>query len=164
MALHPKRGRRAVSRHLLAFLSGALFGAGLMISGMTQPAKVVGFLDFFGNWDPSLAFVMGGAVLSYFPLSRLILRRKKPLFDVRYLIPTRRDIDLPLVLGSVLFGTGWGLAGYCPGPALTASGAASKGALIFTLAMLGGMAIHNGARRWLRKPERSTAKVAATDG
>jgi hypothetical protein len=125
-----------------ALASGVLFGVGLVIAGMTQPAKVLGFLDFFGDWDPSLAFVMGGATLIYFVGYRLVVRRGRPLFDSKLHLPTRRDIDLPLVLGAVLFGAGWGLAGYCPGPAFVSLGSASSTSVLFVAMMLLGMAVH----------------------
>ena len=91
-----------------------LFALGLVIGGMTRPDKVIGFLDFFGNWDPSLAFVMGGAIAAHMPLQRYLLRNRKPLLSAKYLIPTRNDLDVKLVVGAVFFGVGWGLAGYCP--------------------------------------------------
>ena len=125
----------------LPFLAGALFALGLAIGGMTQPAKVVAFLDFFGNWDPSLAFVMAGAILAYFPLYRKIVGRRAPLFAPDHLIPTRRDLDARLLLGSALFGIGWGLGGYCPGPAFASVGAFASNTLIFVGAMVLGMGV-----------------------
>ena len=123
----------------LAIFSGALFGAGLLISGMTQPARVIGFLDVTRDWDPTLAFVMGGAVVVYALAYRSINRRRAtPWFDGKFHAPTRRDIDAPLVVGAALFGAGWGLAGLCPGPGLV-SAVASGSALAFVIAMLIGM-------------------------
>lgn len=120
--------------------AGALFGAGLVVSGMTRPTKVIGFLDFGGRWDASLIFVMAGAVLVYMALFRVILRRRRaPLFGVEFHLPTRKDIDLRLVAGSALFGVGWGLGGYCPGPALVSLGAGLLPALVFAAAMAAGM-------------------------
>jgi uncharacterized membrane protein YedE/YeeE len=124
---------------VLALASGALFGAGLIVSGMTLPDKVRGFLDATA-WDPSLAFVMGGAVVVYALLSRLVVKRRRdPWFDTIFHLPTRQDIDLPLVAGSALFGIGWGLAGACPGPGLVAAASGNAGAIAFVLAMFAGM-------------------------
>lgn len=123
-----------------AFLGGMVFGIGLAIAGMTQPAKIVGFFDFFGSWDPSLAFVMGGALLVYTPVYRWAVRTwQHPIWAPSFSLPTRTDIDWRLVLGSAIFGVGWGLGGYCPGPAFTSVGAGSREALIFGLAMLVGV-------------------------
>ncbi len=124
---------------LTIFLAGILFALGLGISGMTQPEKVIGFLDIAGNWDPSLAFVMGGAVGINIILYRLILRRRRPVFDKTFTMPRQRNIGGRLISGAALFGIGWGLAGYCPGPALTSGVTASSSALLFIVAMLGGM-------------------------
>ena len=101
-----------------AATSGLLFGFGLVLGGMTNPQKIVGFLDVAGVWDPSLALVMAGALAVTATLFPLIIKRDKPLLDTGLHLPTRRDIDAPLVVGSALFGMGWGIAGYCPGPAL----------------------------------------------
>lgn len=118
---------------------GLLFGAGLVVSGMANPAKVLNFLDLFGTWDPSLAFVMGGAVLTAAVGYRLVLLRAKPLTDNSFHIPTRKDIDRRLIIGPVIFGIGWGLGGYCPGPGLAALGLGATGTLAFVPAMLLGM-------------------------
>lgn len=127
---------------LLAAVTGALFGAGLLISGMTEPARVIGFLDVTRGWDPTLAFVMGGAVLVYAVAFRAITaRRVDPWFDIRFHVPTRRDIDLPLVAGAALFGVGWGLGGLCPGPGLVSAAAGSGSAIVFVVAMLVGMMV-----------------------
>lgn len=121
-------------------LAGALFGIGLLISGMTQPARVVGFLDLTGAWDPALGFVMGSAVISYAILFRVIQRRRKrPVFEPAFSLPTRRDLDLSLILGSALFGIGWGLGGLCPGPGIVAAAGGSSTAIAFVGAMLAGM-------------------------
>ncbi|MGN6105689.1 MAG: DUF6691 family protein [Kofleriaceae bacterium] len=126
----------------LAAIAGALFGAGLLLSGMTDPARVIGFLDVTRGWDPSLAFVMGGAVIVYALAYRAAsARRSAPWFDVRFHAPERRDIDGRLVAGSAIFGIGWGLAGLCPGPALVSAASGSVAALAFVAAMLAGMAI-----------------------
>jgi uncharacterized membrane protein YedE/YeeE len=124
---------------LTAFIAGLLFAAGLGVGGMTQPAKVVDFLDVAGNWDPSLALVMLGAVAVHATAMRGILRRRAPLFAVRFALPTRRDIDARLLVGAALFGAGWGLVGYCPGPAVTALGGGVFTAAVFVPAMIAGM-------------------------
>ncbi len=127
---------------LVALLSGILFGLGLAISGMVNPAKVVGFLDLFGAWDPTLAFVMGGALLVTIPAFRLVLRQPRPLFDMQFRVPARTDIDGRLVGGAVLFGVGWGLAGLCPGPAITALVTGILPVFGFVAAMVAGAALH----------------------
>lgn len=142
-------------RHLSAFFAGALFAVGLAISGMTQPGKVIGFLDVLGDWDPSLAFVMGGAVIVNVALFRLARRRSKPLFEPRFHLPTRRDIDGRLIVGGVLFGVGWGLSGYCPGPALVSTATAGAGVLAFVGAMAAGVGLHAALTRARRRaPQR----------
>ncbi|PVE23619.1 hypothetical protein DC522_15120 [Microvirga sp. KLBC 81] len=124
-----------------AFASGLLFGLGLIVSQMVNPAKVLGFLDIFGNWDPSLAFVMGGAVVVS-ALGHLIAKRRGvPVLAPRLEIPTRRDLDPRLMGGAALFGVGWGLVGLCPGPALTALTFGPWQVLVFVAAMIIGMAI-----------------------
>lgn len=127
----------------LALLAGGLFGAGLVLGGMTQPAKVVAFLDVLGGWDPSLAFVMLGAVAVYLPAYRIITRRHTPMFAARFLVPERRDVEPRLLVGGAVFGVGWGLAGFCPGPALTAVGALVPEALIVAASMAAGMLLHH---------------------
>lgn len=123
---------------IAALVAGALFGAGLVISGMTDPAKVRGFLDLAGRWDPSLALVMAGAIAVHLPLARLVLRRRAPLFAGAFDLPQRKDIDRRLVFGAALFGVGWGLAGVCPGPAIVSLGAGSAAPVVFVVAMIGG--------------------------
>lgn len=118
---------------------GLLFGAGLVLSGMSDPAKVLNFLDLFGTWDPSLAFVMGGAVLVTFIGYRLVLARGEPMVGNKFHLPTRNDIDARIVAGPAIFGIGWGLGGFCPGPALTALGLGATGTLAFIPAMILGM-------------------------
>lgn len=115
---------------------GLLFGVGLVISGMSNPAKVLNFLDLFGAWDPSLAFVMGGAVLVSFLGFRLVLTRSQPILGDRFHLPTKSDIDTRIVVGPAIFGIGWGLGGFCPGPALTAPGLGAAGTLAFIPAMI----------------------------
>ena len=127
---------------LAAYVAGVLFGLGLAVSHMTDPAKVLAFLDVAGNWDPSLILVMAGAVAVYFAAARVAGGRTAPLFAERFQIPTRKDIDSPLVAGSLIFGAGWGLVGLCPGPAITALISGQSKAVLFVIAMLAGMAIH----------------------
>jgi len=126
-------------RLLAVFLSGLLFSFGLIVSGMTNPANVIGFLDIFGNWNVSLAFVMVGGIVITSVGFRLIKAIDKPLLAASFSIPTRNDIDRPLVTGATLFGVGWGLVGLCPGPAIVALVIAPKAALIFFVSMLVGM-------------------------
>ncbi len=124
----------------VGFVAGLLFAVGLAVAGMTQPSKVLGFLDLFGGaWDPSLAFVMVGAI-GVFALARA-LGPKKPLFELEYPTLRRHGIDRRLVLGSVLFGAGWGLVGYCPGPAVVAIGAFLPGSVAFGASLLIGMGL-----------------------
>lgn len=111
---------------LVALFSGILFGVGLSVAQMTDPAKVLGFLDITGNWDPSLALVMGGALLVNIPATWFISQRKAPLFAHIFHIPSYKEIDVKLITGSVLFGVGWGLAGYCPGPLFTSVGVSTE--------------------------------------
>ncbi len=118
---------------------GLLFGIGLVISGMSDPAKVLNFLDLAGTWDPSLAFVMGGAVIVAFFGYRLVLKRDRPVVGTTFRIPTRTELEPRIFVGPAIFGFGWGLAGFCPGPALTALSLAAPGTLIFVPAMFAGM-------------------------
>lgn len=131
-----------MKRTLGALFSGVLFGVGLLLSGMTKPSKVIGFLDVFGDWDASLALVMGGGVAVYSLLFRVITKRRAPLFELKFQLPTRRDIDRKLVVGAALFGVGWGLGGYCPGPGLT-SVTQGGAALGFVVALFVGMYLHD---------------------
>lgn len=124
-----------------ALLAGAVFGIGLIVSGMADPAKVLGFLDLFGNWDPSLAFVMGGAILVGVIAFALARRRTVSLLDLQMRMPTATQVDRRLVGGGLLFGIGWGIAGFCPGPALVALGMGEQKALVFVGAMLLGMGL-----------------------
>jgi uncharacterized membrane protein YedE/YeeE len=122
-----------------AIIAGALFAIGLAVSGMTDPAKVTAFLDVTRAWDPTLAFVMAAAIAVHLPLVRLARQRRAPLFDARFHWPTHHGIDTRLILGSAIFGVGWGLSGYCPGPALTSLVAGSAPLLAFASAMLVGL-------------------------
>ena len=123
------------------YLIGVMFGFGLIISGMTNPQKILNFLDITGSWDPSLIFVMGGAVLVGLGGFYLVTKRSEAFFGGALHIPKRRDITMPLIIGSVMFGAGWGIAGFCPGPAIISLGSGQIKALVFVLAMLAGMAI-----------------------
>ncbi|WP_444886621.1 DUF6691 family protein [Microbulbifer sp. JMSA008] len=124
-----------------ALLAGLVFGLGLLLSGMANPAKVLGFLDIAGAWDPSLALVMAGAIAVSLPAFQLFKGRSQSLLKQTLQLPTNNHIDRRLLIGGLMFGAGWGLAGFCPGPAIVASGAGQEKALIFTLAMLAGMGI-----------------------
>jgi len=135
-----------------ALAAGLVFGIGLILSGMTDPGKVIGFLDVAGRWDPSLALVMGGAILVGFFAFRLAGRRGKTFLGGGLHLPQRRDIDLRLVGGSLLFGIGWGLAGFCPGPALVSLASGQQPAAVFVAAMLGGMLLYHAAERLLKPP------------
>ena len=137
-----------------AFAVGLLFGMGLIISGMTDPSKIIGFLDITGAWDPSLAFVMGGAILVGFVAFRFARRRTMSFLGGAMHIPTARQIDRPLILGGLAFGVGWGLAGYCPGPAVVALGAGQDQAVVFVIAMLAGMALYETADRFFHARRR----------
>ena len=137
---------------LAALASGALFGAGLAISGMTDARRVLGFLDVFGDFDPTLAFVLAGAVATTALLFRPVLRRERPLLAAGFRLPGRNDIDVRLLGGAALFGIGWGIAGYCPGPALAGLGIASSEALWFVPAMVAGLLLHRAFERGAAQP------------
>ncbi|MCO1336466.1 YeeE/YedE family protein [Microbulbifer sp. OS29] len=126
---------------ITALLAGLIFGLGLLLSGMANPQKVLGFLDLAGNWDPSLGLVMFGAIAVGLPIFQLIKSRGKSLLGKPLQLPTTSKVDRRLVIGSLLFGIGWGLAGFCPGPAIVATGTGQQKALLFTLAMLAGMGL-----------------------
>jgi uncharacterized protein len=134
-------------RKASAFACGLLFGIGLLVSGMANPAKVLGFLDLAGQWDPSLAFVMAGAIALAAPAFWFVQRRASSLSGAPVQLPTARRIDGRLVGGALLFGVGWGLAGFCPGPALVAAGAGEPRAWFFVAAMLAGMTIYAALER-----------------
>lgn len=129
-------------RSLFALVAGALFGGGLAVSGMADPQRVRGFLDIFGAWDPTLAFVMGGALVPMALAWAVQKRMAAPIADIRFALPTRRDVDPSLIGGAVLFGIGWGIAGLCPGPAIADLALAPVPAAIFVTSMLGGMILH----------------------
>jgi uncharacterized membrane protein YedE/YeeE len=121
-----------------ALLIGALFGFGLAVSEMIDPARVIGFLDVTGRWDPTLLFVMGGALAVTLPGFPLILRRARPLFAEFFALPTKSRLDTSLIGGAIIFGIGWGIAGFCPGPALAALTSGSPGVALFVVAMIAG--------------------------
>lgn len=142
-----------------ALASGTLFGVGLAVAGMTQPMKVVAFLDFFGDWDPSLAFVMGGAILVYLPAYRAIHNaRTAPVLEPVFHLPSKTSLDAKLFVGSALFGVGWGMGGYCPGPALTSLVSLTLKPLVFVVAMLVGIAV---ARAFEDHPKEAAAAAKA---
>lgn len=124
---------------IASLVAGLLFGFGLTLAQMVNPQKVLNFLDFAGTWDPSLAFVLGGATGTAAIGFRLVGRRAAPLFSDRFQLPTAKDIDAPLIAGAVLFGIGWGLVGLCPGPAVASLAIAPRNVAIFVLALLAGM-------------------------
>lgn len=166
-----------MKQNLWAYFAGLLFGVGLVVAGMTQPAKVIGFLDFFGDWDASLMFVMAGAIAVHFVLFRLITRRRSPLFDARFHIPTRSDLDPRLITGAAIFGTGWGLGGFCPGPVLASLATGALAPAAFLVAMTAGMLVqhrtaslrlrgggHGGQRADQAKPPARTTQPALQGG
>jgi len=128
--------------NLNAFLVGLLFGLGLIISGMTDPSKVIGFLDLAGAWDPSLAFVMGGAILVGAGAFTIAKKRQRSLLGAPMQLSSATELDKGLLIGSLVFGIGWGLSGFCPGPAVVSAAAGQPKALIFVASMLAGMALY----------------------
>lgn len=139
-----------MQRTLLAGIVGLIFGTGIAFSGMANPAKVLNFFDLAGTWDPSLAFVMGGALLVTAIGYRFVLKREKPMLDVRFHLPTSRKLDLPLLGGSAIFGIGWGISGFCPGGAIPALGLGETSAWIFVGSMLAGIAAARSIRMALQ--------------
>ena len=151
----------AVLRIFASLVCGIVFGLGLAISGMMNPAKVIGFLDVTGSWDPTLAFVMGGALLIAVPAYRLVLGRGHPALASGLSLPANTRLDTPLILGSALFGVGWGLVGFCPGPAVAAVVTGFPTVLGFVASMVAGMAVH----AWIsgKRPVRKSSPDAASD-
>ncbi len=139
--------RALLSSTVLAWVTGLLFGIGLVIAGMTNPDKVQNFLDFTGTWDPSLAFVMVGAIGVYASLYPLIRRRHAPIYEPRFTMPTRTDLDPKLIGGAAVFGVGWGLGGICPGPSLVDLGSGLLPAAVFVGAMALGMTLQKALAR-----------------
>jgi uncharacterized protein len=148
---------------IASLLCGLIFGAGLLISGMVQPTKVLGFLDIFGAWDPSLAVVMVAALAVSVPGFTLANGRSRSLLDTHSFWPAKRDIDPPLIVGAALFGIGWGLVGLCPGPALESLATLSLPVIVFVIVMAGGMALH-GVWQKLQPKLRNEAAIANADG
>ncbi len=147
-----------MTRAIIAFLTGLLFGVGLLVSQMTNPAKVVGFLDITGRWDPSLALVMGGAVAVFGVAYWLSRSRHTPLLAPRFVEPEAGSITRQLVVGSALFGVGWGLSGFCPGPAIVSAGFGDSRVWVFVAAMVGGMLVFR-----LREPRQATAATGSVE-
>ncbi len=143
-----------MARNIIALLSGVLFGLGLTVSHMTNPDKVLAFLDVGGAWDPSLAFVMGGAVIVTVIAFRFILKRPEPIFETRFYIPTRAAIDRKLLGGAAVFGVGWGLVGFCPGPAITSLAFGHTESFVFAGAMIAGSAL---GHFWPRQEDEEAA-------
>ena len=131
-----------MKRAVVAFVCGLVFGVGLIISQMSNPAKVIGFLDITGNWDPSLALVMAGAVAVFGVLYRLALRQGTPLLAPRFTLPEKDSLDAPLMLGALVFGVGWGLGGFCPGPAVVSAAFGDTRVWVFVGAMIAGMLVY----------------------
>jgi uncharacterized protein len=147
-----------MSRTFAALFAGTLFGVGLAVSGMINPAKVVGFLDVAGGWDPTLAFVMGGALLVTIPAFRVILNRPRPVLADGFDLPTRSTLDARLLGGAALFGVGWGLSGFCPGPAVAAVTTGLAPVFAFVAAMMAGMVLYS----WLfEQPDRGRLRANA---
>lgn len=151
-------------RIIATLLCGLIFGAGLLISGMVQPAKVLAFLDIFGAWDPSLAVVMAAALAVSVPGFRVADRSARPWFGGQYFWPGKSGIDLPLVAGAALFGIGWGLVGLCPGPALESLATLSPGIIVFVAAMACGMFAHDAWQQRQMAAQHDRPLVSATDG
>jgi uncharacterized membrane protein YedE/YeeE len=128
-----------VKNNVACFACGLVFALGLGLSGMTQPTKIIGFLDVTGAWDPSLAFVMVGAIGVHFVFVRVARRTREPLFGGAFAWPSKTAVDGRLIAGAALFGVGWGIAGYCPGPAVVSAASLGAGALVFVAAMAAGM-------------------------
>jgi uncharacterized membrane protein YedE/YeeE len=141
-----------MKKSAVAFLSGAIFAIGLGVSGMTRPAKVLGFLDVTGAWDASLAFVMLGAIGLGVVGYRLVLRRGGPVLGGELDVPRRQDVDRRLLLGAAIFGVGWGLAGYCPGPALVSLASGHVGVIAFVAAMIAGQAVERFLETAVKEP------------
>lgn len=154
-------------KHGVVFVAGFLFSIGLGVGGMTQPARIIGFLDVTGRWDPTLLFVILGAVATYAVAYAVARRRPRPLVAPGFVLPAPRRVDAPLVVGSALFGTGWGIAGFCPGPGVTALVSLKPQVLAFLGPMLLGIALYEGLPLWLthrRNRRRAREAVSADPG
>lgn len=146
-----------MAKVLFALVVGLIFGTGISVSGMINPAKVLNFFDIAGTWDPSLAFVMAGALLVTMIGYRIVLKRKAPVLADRFRLPENRSLDMPLLAGSAIFGIGWGLSGFCPGGSIPALGLGRIEAIYFVLAMISGIVV---ARVLLRRPTSTPLKGA----
>ena len=147
-----------MARALFALLAGLLFGTGIAVAGMTDPAKVLNFFDIAGTWDPSLAFVLGGAVIVTAIGYRFVLRQPKPLLDTTFHLPTSRRIDGTLIAGAGVFGIGWGITGFCPGGSIPALGLGQPSAVLFVVSMVTGIGLTRLARHVLATG--STSRIA----
>lgn len=143
-------------KNAVSLLAGVLFGFGLALSQMTNPAKIIGFLDFSGHWDPTLALVLAGAVLVTLVSFRFILRRSQPVLDTQFHLPTRQNLDARLIAGAAIFGVGWGLAGLCPGPGIAAIAQGVWQPLVFVAGLAFGVLAFRHMQQ--RRPRNSTAK------
>ncbi len=150
-----------MARHISVLIAGLIFGFGLAVSGMTHASKVLGFLDVAGNWDPSLLLVLGGAVAVTVVAFRFILRRPAPLLEERFVLPTAKFIDGPLVVGATIFGIGWGIGGYCPGPGIALLAAPGWETWVFIPAVLLGAFLH---KAFTSSPRGVVTPSRATDG
>ena len=144
---------------LAGLITGFLFGLGLCLSGMTSPAVIQGFLDIAGAWNPALVFVMAGGVAVTFLGYRFLVPKSRPLWESSFSLPTVTRIDTPLLLGAAIFGIGWGMAGYCPGPAVVSMASGRMSVFIFVLFMLAGMILV----RWMRRPRRASMSLRAAE-
>ena len=151
-------------RIIAPLFCGLIFGAGLLVSGMVQPTKVLGFLDIFGAWDPSLAVVMAAALAVSVPGFMLANQRPRPWLAKQYFWPSKSEVDLPLVTGAALFGIGWGLVGLCPGPALESLATLSPGVIVFAAAMAAGMAVYDLWQKSRLTVQRGSPLAGASDG
>jgi uncharacterized protein len=151
-------------RIIAPLFCGLIFGAGLLVSGMVQPTKVLGFLDIFGAWDPTLAVVMAAALAVSVPGFMLANQRPRPWLAKQYFWPSKSEVDLPLVTGAALFGIGWGLVGLCPGPALESLAPLSPGVIVFAAAMAAGMAVYDLWQKSRLTVQRGSPLAGASDG
>jgi uncharacterized membrane protein YedE/YeeE len=146
-------------QRITEFVAGLLFGLGLLLSGMSDPGKVLGFLDLLGTWDPSLALVMAGAILVGMLAFTVAKKRTMNFLGGALHLPTANQIDRRLVIGALLFGAGWGLAGFCPGPSLVSMFSGQPKAAVFVLAMVIGMLLYEAADRWIHQPRTSQEAI-----
>ena len=147
---------------IYSFVAGLVFAVGLGVGGMTDPGKVMGFLDFLGNWDPSLAFVMGGAILAHLPAQYWRKQREKPFAGLRFHVPTRTDMPPRLFFGAALFGIGWGLAGFCPGPGIVAFGGGVQEGGLFVVSLAVGMALFAAIDRRIQAARTTDEAISST--